>query len=131
MTFKVFARFIVNIPENEYEIITQARKTLLFNKEEPWVKKSGDEEFDVPMGCFDGAEICDLIGIYILNSLKTVIPTENIRLYRDDGLCIIRASSGPEVESKRKQIVKLFKDCRLKNELKVSRFSRCPFQFHK
>ena len=51
----------------------QSRKTLLFNKEEPWIKKFGDENFDVPMGCFDGAEVCHLVGIYILNLLKAVI----------------------------------------------------------
>ena len=33
----------------------QSRKTLLFNNKEPWVKKHGDKEFDVPMGCLDGA----------------------------------------------------------------------------
>ena len=36
----------------------QSRKTLLFHNQEPWVKQDGDEDFDVPMGCCDGAEIC-------------------------------------------------------------------------
>ena len=43
----------------------QSRNTLLFNKNQPWVKNSGNEEFDVPMGCFDEAELCETIGIYI------------------------------------------------------------------
>ena len=29
-------------------IIMKARRTLLFNDGEPWVKKTGNEEFDVP-----------------------------------------------------------------------------------
>ena len=29
----------------------------------------GDQDFDIPMGCYDGAEICELVGIYIQNKL--------------------------------------------------------------
>ena len=47
-----------------------SRKTLLFNNNEPWIKKSGKENFDVLMGCYDGAEICELVGTYILNKSK-------------------------------------------------------------
>ena len=28
-----------------------ARKTLPFHHAEPWIKKNGEENFDVPMGC--------------------------------------------------------------------------------
>ena len=38
-------------------VIMHARKTLLFNEGMPWVKKEGNEDFDVPMGCFYGAEV--------------------------------------------------------------------------
>ena len=72
----------------------QSRRTLLFNDREPRLKKSGNEEFDVPMGCFDGAEVCEVIGVYILHLLKTVMRKENVGLYRDDGLGILRSSSG-------------------------------------
>ena len=34
-------------------------------------KKYGDEEFEVVMGCFDGAEVCFLVRVYILNLLRT------------------------------------------------------------
>ena len=61
-----FAKTKVNITDQEMSIITQSRNTLLFNKNQLWVKRSGNEEFDVPMGCFDGAELCETIGIYIL-----------------------------------------------------------------
>ena len=43
----------------------QSRQTLLFNNKDPWPKKSGNEEFDVAMGCFDGAEVWELVGVYI------------------------------------------------------------------
>ena len=54
-------------------IIMQARRTLLLNDGEPWVKKTDNKEYDVPMGCFDGAEIFELVGIYNLHLLKSTI----------------------------------------------------------
>ena len=61
----------------------QSRKTLLFNNNEPWIKKSGIENLDVLMGCYDGTEVCELVGAYILNKLKNVINKENICLNHD------------------------------------------------
>ena len=57
---------------------------MLFNNKKPWLKKSGNEEFDVPVGCFEGAQVSDLVGVYILHLLKTVMRKENVGLYRDD-----------------------------------------------
>ena len=42
-------------------IIMQVKKTLFFDDGERWLKKAGNEEFDVPMRCFDGAGICGLV----------------------------------------------------------------------
>ena len=53
----IFAKIKVDITNQEMSIIKQSRNTL-FNKNQPWVKKYGNEEFDVPIGCFDGAELC-------------------------------------------------------------------------
>ena len=50
-----------------------ARTTLLFNNGETWVKKVRNVEFEVPMGCFNRAEICELVEIYNLYQLKNVI----------------------------------------------------------
>ena len=74
------------------------------------------------MGCFDGAEICELAGIYNLHLLKSIIRKENVGLYRDAGLGVLRNLSGPETERLRKQIIKIFKD-HYQNEFKNSRFS--------
>ena len=59
---------------------------LLFSKEEVWKKKSTTSCFDVTMGSYDGAEICELIGVYILSHLETIINKNKMRLYRGDGL---------------------------------------------
>ena len=115
-----FAKTKVNITDQEMSIITQSRNTLLFNKNQPWVKRSGNEEFDVPMGCFDGAELCETIGIYIMTKLQKVFQKDDARLYRDDGLGVMKELPGPEMERKRKQIIKIFKKLRLSITIKMN-----------
>ena len=81
-----YVKTIKDTDDDQLSIIIQSRKTLLFNKNERWVIKSGKENFDVLMGCYDGTENCELVRTYILNKLKNVTEKENIGLYRDDGL---------------------------------------------
>ena len=49
--------------------IMHSRKSLLFNNTDIWIKKNGDSDFNVTMGSFDGAELCELVGLYILHIL--------------------------------------------------------------
>ena len=108
-----YAKNLIEITDQNLAIIMQARKTLLFQNTEPWVQKSGTEDFDVPMGCYDGAEVCELVGSYMLNQLKHDMNKESIGLYRDDGLGVFHNIPKPEIERKKKQIVKRFKECGL------------------
>ena len=85
-----------------------SRKTFLFWQDSAWVKKEGHEDFDIPMGCYDGTEICELVGIYIQNKLCKLMSRKDFGLYRDDGLGILRNTSGPEADRKRKNIIKIF-----------------------
>ena len=64
----------------------------------------GDEDFDIPMGCYDVAEICKLVGIYIQNKLYELMNKKHFGLNRDDGLGILRNTSGPKADQKRKDI---------------------------
>ena len=41
------------------------------------------------MGSFDGAEVCELVGLYLLNKIKPLLGSNNVGLYRDDGLAIV------------------------------------------
>ena len=75
--------------------------------------KSGDPDFDIPMGCYDAAEVCELVGIYILNKLSNIIDIDSIGLYRDNGLGIFESLSGPQSERKKKNIIKVFRMCGL------------------
>ena len=80
---------------------------MLFNENECWVKNN-NSLFDVTMGSFDGAEICELVGLFILSKLSDIIPHNNFGLYRDDGLAIIKNASGPKMDQIRKKITKVF-----------------------
>ena len=59
------------------------------------------------MGSYDGAE---LVGIYILTRLATIIKKSDCGLYRDDGLVILRNVNGQQIDRTRKNIIKIFKD---------------------
>ena len=85
----VFAKRHTSITPLEAEIILHAKDTLLFHNNKTWQKANTDDLFDVTMGSYDGAETCELIGTYILDQIKNIIPKEDIGLYRDDGLAII------------------------------------------
>ena len=50
------------------------------------------------MGAYDGAEVCELIGIFMLSLLSKHINKNHIGLYRDDGLAISKNTSGPAAE---------------------------------
>ena len=108
-----FAKSITLISDDDIYIIMQSRKTLFFHEETPWVKKEGNEDFDVPMGCYDGTEVCEVTGLYILYLLSDILHKNQLGLYGDDGLASVENRSGPEIERLKKQIVRIFKKCRL------------------
>ena len=85
-------------------------KSLLFFHNETWRKKSTESCFDVTMGSFDGAEICELVGLYIQSNLENILPKTNFGLYRDHELILLRNLNGQQMDKKRKTIIKIFKD---------------------
>ena len=54
--------------------------------------------FDVAMGPFDGAEVCKLVGNFLLHKLSEKYERKNLALYRDDELAIFKNVSGPASE---------------------------------
>ena len=61
------------------------------------------------MGYYDRAEVCELVGSYLLKKVSNIVDKTYIGLYRDDGLAILQNLSGPQIEWKRKDIMKMFK----------------------
>ena len=109
-----WAKSITNISDSEVSVIMHCRKMFLFYDGECWVKKS-NPDFDVSMGSLDSAEVCELVGLYILQQMEVLIPQQNLGLYRDDGLAVVELS-GPETDQLRKKIVKLFAE----NDLQIT-----------
>ena len=89
----------------------QSRSSLLHdNKGNMWTKKEIKKQFDVSMGAFDGAEVCELIGLYIISIINESINFESIGLYRDDGLAVSKSETGSESERMRKRLIKTLQD---------------------
>ena len=86
---------------------------MLFHDGNAWVKKEGNPLFDATMGSYDGVEVCELVGLYLLGKLAPLIGTKNVGLYRDDGLAVIHQANGPKKDRIRKDIIALFKSERL------------------
>ena len=68
-------------------------------------KKGGT--FDITMGGFHGAEVCDLVGLYLLSQLSQVLPKALVGVYRDDGLAV-SAATKRQNENIKKDICKIF-----------------------
>ena len=73
-----------------------------------WVKKD-IPDFDVTMGSYDGAEVCHLVRLYILDILTKEFGHDKIGLYRDDGLGCFQYLSCPESENVKKKLCKISK----------------------
>ena len=61
------------------------------------------------MGRYDRAEICELVGLYLLSKLTPLTGKKNVGLYRDDGLAVIHKANGPKMDKTRKDVIALFK----------------------
>lgn len=83
-----FARQFIQISDDDLPIMIQTPKTLLFKNITPQIKKTSDEDFEVPMGYSDNTEVYELVGTYIQNKLTNIINTEYVGLYCDNGLGI-------------------------------------------
>ena len=52
----------------------------------------------------------ELAGLYLLNKIKSLLGSNNVGLYRNDGLAIVHKANDPKVDRLRKDIISLFKD---------------------
>ena len=56
------------------------------------------------MGSYDGTEVCELVGVYLLNLLTNEFGKHNIGLNRDDGISSFQNISGPDSEKIKKNV---------------------------
>ena len=105
------SKFTTITPQDRH-IIIHAKKSLLYHQNSPWTKKNTNDMFDVTMGSYDGAETCELIGIYMLSLIAFKFKDE-VGLYRDDGLAVCKATP-KEIEKTKKEVCNVFKSKGLK-----------------
>ena len=73
-------------------------------------EKDSDSCFNVTMGSYDGGELWEIISIYLLSQLCTIISKNDCGLYRDDGLMIQEYKNCQQIDQLRKKIIKIFKE---------------------
>ena len=131
----IFSLTSIDVSDYNLSLINQAWKKLLFYENASWVKKAGNENFDVPMACYHGAEVHELVGTYFLNRLKDIFQHHSIGLYRDGDIVVVKGLSGPEIERMKKRVIEMFKDYGLKitikGDLKIVNFLDMTFNLHK
>ena len=108
MKIITYAKTLVNISDEEIKTIMHWRKSLLLNNTDIWIKKNGDPYFD--MGSFGGADIYELLGLYIFHILGDKYGKHRIDLYHDDELVSFGYTSGPHSDRIRKDFIKTFKE---------------------
>ena len=104
-----FYKTQVDISSADMEVIKVAAQNILYNNEQAWCKKSSGT-FDVTMGGFAAAELCEAVGLWLLNILEQNGVQAN--LYRDDGL-LMSHKPPRAVENIKKLICKVFKEAGL------------------
>ena len=62
------------------------------------------------MGAYDGAEVCELVGIYLQYLLSKSYDKNDYGLYRDDGLAIFSNINGQKAEKIKKDFQRIFKE---------------------
>ena len=73
------------------------------------------------MGSYDSAEVCELVGAFILSQLDPMFGKNNVGLYRDDGLSILKNTPGPTADRLRKDLIKMFQTLGLRITIEVNR----------
>ena len=79
--------------------IMSSRKAFLFYDSDLWVKKDTLQHFDVTEGSFDGAEVCELVGLFLLNQLEDIITNGSVGVYKHDCLAVVYRYFGPQMDS--------------------------------
>ena len=101
-------KLCTSITQQELDIILHVRKSLLFSKNKPWEKTINESSFDITIGSYDGAEICELLNLYILSILGKVYGIQKVGLYLGDGLACLPKISGPASDKIPKDIIRTF-----------------------
>ena len=112
------SQFTCITPQDRH-IIIHAKTSLLYHLNTPWAKRNTTDMFDVTMGSYDGAETCELIGVYMLSLISAKFK-DRVGLYRDDDLAVCRATP-KETEKTKQEVSKIFKSNGLKIAIEANK----------
>ena len=82
--------------------------------------KDSNGDIDVTMGSYDRAEVCELVGLFMLNELLKKFDKDNIGLYRDDGLSVFKNHNGHQNDKFQKELIDLFKQHHMNLQVKCN-----------
>ena len=80
----------------------------MHHNDDSWIKKDTSVEFNVTMGSYNGVEVCEIVGIFIIDIMRKSFEKKIISLYSDDVLSIFRNYNNHQNDKVRKDIMKLF-----------------------
>lgn len=78
------------------------------------MKRSSNSKFDVAMGSYDGAEICELVGLFILHHMGKRFDKNTFGLYRDDGLAVFKNLTARTAHKTKDELIRIFAEFGLK-----------------
>ena len=87
-----------------------AFKKILTFQQSTSMDKGESELLDVTIGAYDGAEVYELVGSFLLYQLSDKYNKKDIGLYRDDGLEVFKNKGGPQAERIKKDFQKFFQE---------------------
>ena len=118
-----YARQFTKISRQDEKIIIQSCRSVLISDGKIWVRKGEESKFAVTIGSYSGAEVCELVGVFLLSQVAkdTSLPMEYIGLYRDDGLLVTDAARPRTVELLKKKLCEIFSKHGLKLDIKANR----------
>lgn len=90
------------------DIISHARRNLLFSEDSELVKSNDRESvFNVSMGSYDGVEICNPVGLFLLDDLRATIPNLYFGIYKDDTLGLNINTNRPTKDRFRTDLIQI------------------------
>ena len=92
-----YAQTLTTIPDYIIKLIIRTKKSFFSAEGNIWMEKVESALFDVTIGSHDGAEVCELVGIYLLGKLSSIIYEKNIGLYSGDRLYVLKMQMDPNL----------------------------------
>ena len=106
-----FTQNSVKIPPKSIDILFHSRKSLLYHNDDPWVKKDTNVKLEVTMSSYDGAGVCQIVWLLMLDILNKMFEEHSIGLYRDDGVSSYRNYNGHQSDKVRNFLVIILTLC--------------------